>query len=133
MSKNKKKNNVPDSSLNTGETTETQQTQADNVPTGGSMSIVIEKGIPIPPIKMKAKYRFDLLGEGDSFVIPKKTTAASVTVNYWKKQLRESNPKVDFVLRSVQEKELTELKEKGMIPQDTEFASRVWRQDLVES
>lgn len=80
--------------------------------TGGYSKIVIEKDVPIPALKVKVKYPFSDLQPGDSFVIPKKTTSASVTVAYWKKKLREKDPKVEFTIRAIDD-----------------HTSRVWRID----
>lgn len=80
--------------------------------TGGHLQIVIEKNVPIPTIRAKTKYPFDKMNVGDSFVINKKTNAASVTVAYWKKKL----PGTDYTVRAIDEN-----------------SSRVWRIDSVNN
>lgn len=82
--------------------------------TSGHSEIIIESGVPIPQIRAKVKYPFHSLQPGESFVIPKKTSAASVTVAYWKKKLREQTPEIDFTLRAIDDSN-----------------SRVWRIDGV--
>ncbi len=77
---------------------------------GGHFEIVLEKNVPIPAIRAKVKYPFDKMSPGDSFVINKKTNAASVTVAYWKKKL----PGTDYTVRAIDEN-----------------STRVWRIDGV--
>lgn len=80
--------------------------------TGGT-TITIEKGVEIPAYRARGiKYPFEQMQPGDSFVIPKKTGAASVTVSYWKKKL----PGREFTVRQI-----------------GEDSSRVWRIDGLKT
>ncbi len=97
--------------------------------TNGHMEIVIEKGISIPASIRAAKYPFDKLNPGESFVINKKTNGASVAVAYWKKKL----PGRDFTVRALSEEDLKKLKDMGNISQEVTEASRVWRTDGIEA
>lgn len=95
----------------------------------GHMEIVIKKGISIPaPARSKIKYPFNKLNPGESFVVHKNTSGASVIVAYWKKKL----PGRNFAVRALDEDDLIKLKSVGDLPQDVVKASRIWRTDGIE-
>lgn len=118
MSKNKKsKTDVK----NVDEMTENVMTEA---PKEIPSNFVLESGIPIPsPQRSNNKYPFKTMLPGQSFVIGKKSNAASVTISYWKKKL----PGSDFVIRTLQNDEIAKLKAEGVLDQNVQFASRIWR------
>ena len=93
-------------------------------------TVVLENNIPIPaPTRTKHKYPFNTMKTGQSFPIPRKTSAASVQIAYWKKKL----PGVDYSARALQKEEIEVLKTRGIFSADVTEGSRIWRTDgMVE-
>lgn len=127
-SKNK---NKQDGAESVNETSTSETTTENAVVEVKENQYILESGLPIPaPQRSKHKYPFKIMQPGQSFPISKKTSAASVQIAYWKKQL----PGFDYTVRALQKEEIEVLKTKGVFGAEVTEGSRIWRTDgMVEA